>query len=134
MSDEPNPESLPLAVLHLAHRPSEAGPGALAFYCPGCEGLHVIYVNGEQSPNTKACWGWNGSMTTPTFTPSYLVHGIPPNGQWKGHPRCHSFITEGKIQYLSDCEHRLAGKTVQLPVNPTNSFDKKWDDNGNEIR
>lgn len=29
--------------------------------------------------------------------------------------RCHSFITDGKIQYLSDCFHELAGQTVDLP-------------------
>jgi hypothetical protein len=27
---------------------------------------------------------------------------------------CHSFIKNGKIQYLSDCTHELKGKTVQL--------------------
>jgi hypothetical protein len=30
-----------------------------------------------------------------------------------GH-RCHSFITDGKIEFLSDCTHSLAGQTVEL--------------------
>lgn len=29
---------------------------------------------------------------------------------------CHSFITDGSIEYLSDCTHELAGETVPLPV------------------
>jgi hypothetical protein len=27
---------------------------------------------------------------------------------------CHSFVTDGKIQYLSDCTHAMAGQTVDL--------------------
>ena len=27
---------------------------------------------------------------------------------------CHSFVTDGKIQFLSDCTHGLAGQTVEL--------------------
>lgn len=28
---------------------------------------------------------------------------------------CHSFITDGQIQFLNDCTHPLAGQTVPLP-------------------
>ena len=28
---------------------------------------------------------------------------------------CHVFIKEGKIEYLSDCTHSLAGTTIDLP-------------------
>jgi len=28
---------------------------------------------------------------------------------------CYSFVTAGRIQFLSDCTHILAGKTVDLP-------------------
>ena len=28
---------------------------------------------------------------------------------------CHSFITDGRIQYLGDCTHPLAGQTLDLP-------------------
>ena len=30
-------------------------------------------------------------------------------------PRGHSYVTDGRIQYLSDCTHPLAGQTVDLP-------------------
>jgi hypothetical protein len=28
---------------------------------------------------------------------------------------CHSFVTDGRIQFLGDCTHALAGQTVDLP-------------------
>lgn len=78
------------------------GPGTCyVFHCPGCECGHpvTVGVNG---------WVWNGSMDKPTFTPSLLCNQNEPN-------RCHSFITGGNIQFLSDCFHPLAGKTVEIP-------------------
>lgn len=46
-------------------------------------------------------------MDKPTFTPSLLIQN--PAKQ------CHSWVTDGKIQFLNDCAHALAGKTVDLP-------------------
>ncbi len=58
-------------------------------------------------------WSFNGDLERPTFQPSLLVSGYlnerQPNGV------CHSFITDGRIQYLSDCTHEFAGKTIELP-------------------
>ena len=31
---------------------------------------------------------------------------------------CHSFVTDGKIQFLGDCTHELAGQTVELIARP----------------
>lgn len=28
---------------------------------------------------------------------------------------CHSFVTDGKIQFLGDCTHNLVGQIVELP-------------------
>jgi hypothetical protein len=33
-------------------------------------------------------------------------------------PRCHSFVTDGKIEFLNDSTHKLAGQTVPLPDMP----------------
>ena len=73
------------------------------------------------------CWSWNGSATRPTFLPSILVTGT----QWltdeehaavmrgeKVEPRpfvCHSFVTDGRVQFLGDCTHELANQTVDIP-------------------
>lgn len=54
-------------------------------------------------------WSWNGSVEKPTFRPSLLVY---PHHDQK---RCHSFITDGMIQFLDDCEHDLKGQTVEIP-------------------
>lgn len=92
----------------------------LAIMCPGCrwpDGMpdsHILQVptpSGETESTAtvgKPKWGWNGSYDAPTFTPSLLT--------WAGElRRCHSFITDGKIQFLDDCTHSLAGQTVDLP-------------------
>jgi hypothetical protein len=74
------------------------------FFCPGCQQVHAI-------DNT---WKYNGDSEEPTITPSILVNG---NAQYinPAVPRCHSFVTDGKIQFLDDCSHVLAGQTVYLP-------------------
>jgi Family of unknown function (DUF6527) len=54
-------------------------------------------------------WSWNGDLNWPTFSPSLLCNGHDPKN------RCHSFIKDGNIQFLSDCWQKLAGKTVELP-------------------
>jgi hypothetical protein len=78
--------------------------GEPAFHCPGCKMVHRINVNAP-SPYNGAQWTWDGNVDKPTFHPSLLI----PN-------RCHSFIQAGKIQFLPDCDHELAGRTVDLPV------------------
>jgi hypothetical protein len=79
---------------------SGAKQNVYCFHCPGCEYDHPFHV-----PR----WSWNGSMEQPTFRPSLVV--------WPDRPdkRCHSFVTDGKIQFLSDCYHALKGQTVDLP-------------------
>lgn len=85
------------------------------FYCPGCEEAHQI---------DTAKWEFNGDYEKPTFSPSYLTWNDPnpnadpkydPKGKYRNGFRCHSFIKNGNIEYLSDCSHKLAGQTVKLP-------------------
>jgi hypothetical protein len=95
----------------------------LMIFCPGCGHGHGI--NGKR-PDLKPHWTWNGSYEKPTFSPSLLVTGVERltdeqadrimAGE-KFEPkstRCHSFIKDGQIQFLNDCTHELAGKTVPL--------------------
>jgi len=88
-------------------------PEYLAWHCPGCEGGHVVPVNGHSSGRG---WQWNGSLDSPTLIPSVLVNvgGANPTA-----PICHCFITNGQILFLSDSTHELAGQTVEIP---------DWDD------
>jgi hypothetical protein len=89
------------------------------FDCPGCGSMHVLpvrysSVQAQQRGGNRPCWTFNGSLERPTFSPSLLVrwHHKCDGTQ----PRvCHSFIRSGQIQFLTDCTHALAGKTVDLP-------------------
>lgn len=94
----------------------------LVFWCPGCDHPHAITYD---VPNG---WTWNGDTDRPTINPSVLVHPhdtlIDPDLEGDAltapenrttSPRCHSFVTDGTIQFLGDCTHTLAGRTVGLP-------------------
>lgn len=86
----------------------------LFFYCPGCKGAHMIQYGEGDGPR----WTWNGDAEKPTFRASILV---TYEGEDDGKPVkevCHSFVTDGQIQFLSDCTHALAGQTVPIPDFP----------------
>lgn len=83
--------------------------GLILFGCPGCGREHAIQHGVGSGPR----WTWNGDKEKPTFTPSVLVRY--PYGNPKVDHICHSFVTDGNIQYLGDCTHKLAGQTVSLP-------------------
>lgn len=81
--------------------------GLYLVMCPGCDEYHQIHTENKYGPN----WSFNGNMDKPTFSPSLLVNGDLSN---KSAHRCHSFIRDGKWQFLGDCTHDLAGKTVSM--------------------
>ena len=83
--------------------------GLLSFRCPGCGWPHTVAVERDECFPGHPIWTWNGSDESPTFSPSILVTG----GELQG--ICHSFVRDGAIQFLPDCKHSLAGKTVPLP-------------------
>lgn len=81
--------------------------GAYLFECPGCECMHMVYVDRANRP----VWSFNGDKDAPTFSPSILV-----TSSWMDKPTiCHSFVRDGKIEFLSDCTHKLKGQTVGIP-------------------
>jgi hypothetical protein len=80
----------------------------LTFWCPGCDGAHRV----QHGNGPGARWEWNGSLDKPTFKPSIFVNARQSNPMV---PSCHSFVTDGRIQFLNDCTHALAGQTVDLP-------------------
>src|ERR1700676_1992059 len=102
----------------------------LVFHCPGCGCGHRVRVIG-----VGAQWKWNGSTSVPSLTPSilvasghYIVGRTKKDKCWCTYnaerpdaqasfacSRCHSFVTDGKIRFLLDSTHRLAGQTIDLP-------------------
>lgn len=78
----------------------------LKFYCPACKEYHMVSVGPKSFWREK--WTFNGNYEKPTIRASVLVERPPIL-------HCHSFVTDGKIQYLSDCSHEMRGQTVELP-------------------
>lgn len=97
------------------------------FVCPGCNEEHAFDNR----------WKFNQDFDSPTISPSYLMrfsHSSEANNKkaldfhknkgryptlkelpYDTHEVCHSFIKNGKIQFLNDCTHKLKGQTVELP-------------------
>jgi hypothetical protein len=85
----------------------------VAFHCPGCESAHMIR-------DSAGGWTFNGNFERPTFTPSVLVTGTQPitdaehatlmaGGSIETRPlRCHSFVTDGRIQFREPFPGNLA--------------------------
>ena len=111
--------------------------GRVGFWCPGCAEAHWIGVGPGEGPR----WGYNGDLDKPTFTPSILVRSVRIDGGDAELDRilhsyklpedrermladrrintvCHSFVTDGRIQFLDDSTHALAALTVDLPRFP----------------
>lgn len=74
-------------------------------FCPGCKNYHAFTTKHP----TFSPWTFNGDLDKPTFSPSMLCN--------KDHveSRCHSFVKDGKIQFLNDCFHELKNQIVELP-------------------
>lgn len=93
--------------------------GRLGFRCPGCNELHQVTIGAGPGPR----WGYNGTPDAPTFTPSVMVTWSEPSDvpeEFDDMSKdkkmvCHSFVRDGRIQFLGDCTHALAGQTVNLP-------------------
>ena len=96
-------------------------PHGWMWWCPGCEAWHGGATDGK--------WTFDGNHDAPTFNPSFLVRGVIDPATDKLHTgvcpdakesRCHTFVRSGKIEYLSDCTHVMAGQTVDMvPIDET---------------
>lgn len=102
--------------------------GNIAILCPGCDEMHLLNVI---PANGRPAWSFNDDLEKPTFSPSLLVRtGHFVTGKTESEcencieckaegvettcEQCHSFITDGNIQFLADSTHALAGQTVPL--------------------
>jgi hypothetical protein len=102
-----------LVTPRLVGKSIEESGRAFTMWCPGCERTHRI-VDGETG------WAWDGNIDAPTFSPSILVSHPRPDGV----RRCHSFVKAGAWEFLDDCTHVLAGKSVPMvPVPVEEDFE-----------
>lgn len=76
----------------------EGGTHGHMIYCPACQTGHLF----------DSRWTFNGDPMKPTFGGSMLVFQGDPERQ------CHSYVTNGMIQFLDDCGHALRGQTIPL--------------------
>lgn len=104
----------------------------LMFWCPGCEipdedgvmqgGTHMLVVSGDS--HGRPVWTFDGNLDAPTLSPSILTRTEHTRRRIDGESRdvglfvCHSFMRAGQMEFLGDCTHALAGKTVPLPPLP----------------
>jgi hypothetical protein len=87
--------------------------GGQIFQCPGCNHMHQLNTRPD-GPR----WTYNNDPDKPTFSPSILYwYDKPDNTKFV----CHSFVTDGRIQFLGDCTHELANQTVDIPEWPYNT-------------
>lgn len=99
------------------------GDRLLVFWCRGCITHHGIPVAAEQRVGV---WKWNGDRERPTLQPSILSTGTWPlteaeadrviaGERVEARPlRCHFYLRDGILEYLSDTTHRLSGQNVPL--------------------
>jgi hypothetical protein len=95
----------------------------VAIICPACRDVEVAKgytdatVDGvagvHEVPFGANGWSFDGNVGSPTLAPSlkltYTITGEPA-------PTfvCQSFVRNGRIEYLGDCTHAMAGQTVDL--------------------
>ncbi len=73
---------------------------------PGPTGLLTLPVITKGQRAGTNCWTWNGSTESPTLKPSIRTTG----SDWV----CHSWLNDGRVQFLDDSTHALKGQTVDL--------------------
>lgn len=76
---------------------------------PGPTSLVVLPVQIRGRREGTGNWTWNGSTEAPDLKPSVLSK-MGRNGGIV----CHSWINDGKVQFLSDSTHEFAGQTLDL--------------------
>lgn len=96
---------------------SRTEDGKWLYWCPGCKCGHWF----QTAPYGPPTWELTGSLSCPTVRASILTwwtdDGLDAEGNRLRVPKdhlCHSYITEGQIQFLDDCTHELAGQTVPM--------------------
>ena len=98
-------------------------------FCPGCFETYKLrypeepgyWMNGALHCFSAKIHTFDGNLEAPTLSPSLLVkHNW---GEARTPYVCHSFVREGRIEFLSDCTHPLAGQTVDLLEVPEKYLD-----------
>lgn len=79
--------------------------GMMRYYCPGCNRCHTIPIAPD---GTEEPWDFNDNLEKPTVLPAIVIE------DGDGTKVCQHFITDGKISYLENSKHALAGHVVEM--------------------
>lgn len=103
------------------------GHNKLRFICPGCNEEHQITRswdfdgNFEQptiSPSIKVTFEYSSELNNKKAKEFFLKKGRFPTRKelpYDIKQICHSYIKNGKIEYLGNCHHKLKNQTIDLP-------------------
>jgi len=94
-------------------------------WCPGCGYAHGFplskrYYEGSSiygPEHHKPIWTFNGNLDRPSITPSLRCFYTHPETKQEI-TTCHLILTDGVINFCSDCQHVLAGKSIHLATFP----------------
>lgn len=73
------------------------------YFCPACKHTHAFALKKDGGHHE-----FNMDLDNPTVTPSLNQNFTVGN-------KCHSYIKNGMIEFIYDCDHVMAGQTVPLP-------------------
>lgn len=77
-------------------------------YYPLRKRIIPVQLSGARADTNN--WSWNGDTEKPTLRPSILTEVRYAGIDY----RCHSFVNDGMVQFLSDCSHENASKVIEL--------------------
>lgn len=98
--------------------------GFISFRCPAGHD-HWVDIKSEQYPEHR--WTFNGDLNRPTLSPSVMersgwfvdieVHNKTESEYSRfgsSSYKCHFILTDGIMNFQSDCSHGLANKNIEL--------------------
>ena len=83
-----------------------------------------VILKGQRAGTNS--WTWNGDTEKPTLRPSIRTEGMREMTDEEVAKAlagetfdiesiiCHTWVNDGKVQFLDDCSHELAGSVVDL--------------------
>lgn len=112
-----NPIVVERYSVHDHGKPTERRVRMHYYWCPGCDALHGIAIRPDVN-SIGAGWEFTGTLKCPTYAPSQLTHWDGLENGVEVRKVCHTFIREGRIEFLGDCTHAMRNQTVALPPLP----------------
>ena len=84
--------------------------------CPLNDRIIPVIISGSRDQYSGIVWSWNGDTERPTLKPSLLTNGGVYSEDYTKYDKykCHTWITDGKAQFLSDCTHDKVNQTLPL--------------------